>query len=81
MQEDEGVQQREAEIVEGREHRAHPGKKTVRPRQPKWWSDVLSGRVRKDWAAMAQAETFEDWARRSMLEPAVPGAEGFRKRG
>jgi hypothetical protein len=41
-------------------------------RQSAWWADVLSGRVRKDWAAMEQSEFFEDWARRSTLNPARP---------
>jgi hypothetical protein len=33
-------------------------------RKPKWWADVLSGRVRKDWDAMEEFEALEGWARR-----------------
>jgi hypothetical protein len=33
-------------------------------RKPRWWADVLSGRVRKDWAAMDEFEALEGWARR-----------------
>jgi len=32
--------------------------------KPRWWADVLSGRVRKDWAAMQEGEVVEGWARR-----------------
>ena len=33
-------------------------------RKPKWWADVLSGRVRKDWESMDEFEALEGWARR-----------------
>ena len=52
------------------ETRVRAGQIRAQAKQSAWWADVLSGRVRKDWAAMEQSEFFEDWARRSTLNPA-----------